>query len=155
MKKNRKNLFTIWLDYQKAFDSVSHKWLIQALKQEKLPDDLIEAIYQLTKCWQTKATLETLNGSIETEINQIFERNPARRQLECYTVYTHIKPLIIPLKKDKRIQNQECNRFHNTSFFIDDLKTYAGSVDEGKKQLDIITTFSKGINMNFGLRKCS
>ena len=25
-KKNRKNLFCIWIDYQKAFDSVSHKW---------------------------------------------------------------------------------------------------------------------------------
>ena len=55
-------------DYQKAFDSVFHKWFIQALKLAKLPDDLIEAIYQLSKCWQMKATLETLNGSIETEI---------------------------------------------------------------------------------------
>ena len=50
VKKNRKNLFTIWLDYQKAFDSISNKWVIQALKlAKKLPDDLIEAIYQLTK----------------------------------------------------------------------------------------------------------
>ena len=40
-------------------------------------------------------------------------------------------------------------------FLVDDLKTYAGSVDEGKKQLDIITTFSEDVNMNFGLDKCS
>ena len=60
--------------------------------------------------------------------------------------------LIIPLKKDKRTQNQECNRSHNASFFVDDLKTYA---NEGKKHLDIITTLSKDINMNFGLDKCA
>ena len=28
VKKKRQNLFTIWSDYKKAFDSVPHEWLI-------------------------------------------------------------------------------------------------------------------------------
>ena len=30
VKQNRRNLVTVWLDYQKAFDSVPHEWLIES-----------------------------------------------------------------------------------------------------------------------------
>ena len=48
VKKKRRNLFTIWLDYKKALDSVPHKWLIYALQLAKLPKQLIKAIKHLT-----------------------------------------------------------------------------------------------------------
>ena len=35
VKKKRRNLFTIWLDYKKAFNSVPHEWLIYALQLPK------------------------------------------------------------------------------------------------------------------------
>ena len=101
VKKNRKNLFTIWLDYQNAFVSVSHKWLIQALKLAKLPDDLIEAIYQLTKCWQTKATLETLIGSIETEIIKYLRGMLQGHSLSVILFILTLNPLSFLLRKTK------------------------------------------------------
>ena len=52
-KKNRKNRFCTWIDYLKAFDSVSHKWLFEALKLAKVPDILIEAVIELSKNWIT------------------------------------------------------------------------------------------------------
>ena len=37
VKQNWRNLVTVWLDYQKTFDSVPHEWLIESLKLAKLP----------------------------------------------------------------------------------------------------------------------
>ena len=38
--------------------------------------------------------------------------------------------------------------------FVDDLKSYASSMEKGMYQLDIITTFSRDIGMTFGEDKC-
>ena len=38
VNENRHSLITMWLDYQRAFDSVSHKWLIKDLEPAKVPE---------------------------------------------------------------------------------------------------------------------
>ena len=47
VKHNRRNLCTIWLDYQKAFDSVPHSWMIKALELAEVPTVIIKVIKQL------------------------------------------------------------------------------------------------------------
>ena len=44
IKHNCRNLYTVWLDYQKAFDSVPYSWMIKALKLAKVPAVIIKAI---------------------------------------------------------------------------------------------------------------
>ena len=46
-KNNRQNLICISLDYKKAFDSIPHDWIIEALKLAKVPGTIIEAVRQL------------------------------------------------------------------------------------------------------------
>ena len=48
VKKKRQNIFNIWPDYKKAFDSVPHEWLLYALQLAKVPAQLVEA----KKIWQ-------------------------------------------------------------------------------------------------------
>ena len=65
-----------------------------------------------------------------------------------------ISPLSFMLKKTKGYfigEKREINHTHN--FFVDDLKLFAQTSSSVQKQLDIITTFSKDINMNFGEEK--
>ena len=40
-------------------------------------------------------------------------------------------------------------------FFADDLKTYAQDIQEAKLQFDLITTFIRDINLQFGSDKCA
>ena len=40
-------------------------------------------------------------------------------------------------------------------FFVDDMKTYAHNIHKAKLRLDLITTFTKDINMQFGSNKCA
>ena len=42
---------------------------------------------------------------------------------------------------------------HN--FFVDDLKLYSSTINIAKKQLDLVTQFSKDICMDFGTNKCA
>ena len=64
----KRNLYTVWLDYCKAFDSVPHEWLLYALKLAKVPEKLIVAIKEQTKVWKTKLQLNGIHESIMTEI---------------------------------------------------------------------------------------
>ena len=44
---------------------------------------------------------------------------------------------------------------HTYNIFVDGLKLYSQDLNSTKKQLDIITTFSRDINMQFGEDKCA
>ena len=37
VKINHCSLITVWLDYQKAFDSVPHEWQMKSLELAKVP----------------------------------------------------------------------------------------------------------------------
>ena len=56
----KRNIYTVWLDYQKAFDSVTHEWLLRSLQLAKVPLQLLSAIENLTKHWATIASHRTM-----------------------------------------------------------------------------------------------
>ena len=73
VRRRRRNLFTIWLDYKKAFDSVPHEWLIYALMLAKVPPQLVSSIeHLLTQCC-TVVHLGGENESINTDIIQFLK----------------------------------------------------------------------------------
>ena len=86
-KMYRRNLFTIWLDYKKAFDSVPHDWMIEALKLAKMPKVLITEIDTLTRNWSTRLTLQTDNRTITTDfieyLRGIFQGDGKKPYIIC------------------------------------------------------------------------
>ena len=68
VKKKRQNIFTVWLDYKNAFDSVPHKWLLYALQLAKVPAQLIETIKHLTNQWGTVLHLIGKNETIISDV---------------------------------------------------------------------------------------
>ena len=54
VREMRRNLITVWLEYQKAFESIPHGWLIKSLKLAKISNNtivsdlikIIKGIYQ-------------------------------------------------------------------------------------------------------------
>ena len=67
-KTLKRKIYTVWLDYQKVFDSVTHEWLLRSLKLAKVPLQLLSAIENLTKHWATIASLHGTNESVITDI---------------------------------------------------------------------------------------
>ena len=64
----RRNLVAVWLDYRKAFNSISHSWLHHALKLTKFPNHLLTEIKKLTESWYTKLNLNGKDDSIVSNV---------------------------------------------------------------------------------------
>ena len=156
VKTLKRNIYTVWLDYQKSFDSVTHEWLLRSLKLAKVPPQLISAIVKLTKHWATIASLHGTNETIITEIikylNEIFQGDT----LSVLLFVLCLNPLSLLVQKRKGYSSGKSRNHTLThNFFVDDLKLYASSINILKKQLDLVTKFSKDIGMKFDQEKCA
>ena len=65
VKKYRRNLFTVWLDYRKAYDSIPHPWILEALRLAKIPENIVKAVKALISKWSTQLNLPTENSNID------------------------------------------------------------------------------------------
>ena len=67
LTENRRSLIKMWLDYQKAFDSVPHEWLIKALELAKIPERIKTPIKTLMKKWSTNVNIQSGVTFIESQ----------------------------------------------------------------------------------------
>ena len=155
---HRRDLVCAWLDYQKAFDSVPHDWLIKSLQLVRIPLQIIRAIEVLSKNWTTQLILRSSDAAFETgEIKYqrgIFQGD----SLSALLFILILNPLSHLLKGMKGYSigapgDRDCNITH--LFFVDDLKLFASNMKDIKKMLTLITEFSNDIGMKFGEAKCS
>ena len=156
VKNSRRNLVSVWLDYRKAFDSIPRSWLLEALKLTKVPGVIINAIKNLTKSWCTILTLSSETETLTTEpikfLKVIFQRDSLSVMLSVLC----LNPLSFLLNKCKGYSCGRARKLHHThNFFVDDLELYSQDLNSTMKQLDIITIFSRDINMQFGEDKCA
>ena len=123
------NIYTVWLDYPKAFDSVTHKWLLRSLQLAKVPIQLLSAIENLTKHWATIASLNGTNESVITDIikyqNGIFQGDT----LLVLLFVLYLNPLSFLLQN---LEGYSYGKIRNHTltynFFADDLKLYASFI---------------------------
>ena len=66
-------MITVWLDYAKAFDSVSHSWLFTALRLAKVSENIVLSIEKMSKLCATIVTLKGVNQTIKTDIITYFK----------------------------------------------------------------------------------
>ena len=148
----------MWFDYKKAFDSIPHQWLIEALKLAKIPDMLLNAIVKLTEKWAAKVYLHTNNTVSVTDTIRYLT---GVLQGECLSLLLFIF-CVNPLSH----LDKTCNGYFagppntrttkiNHLLFVDDLKTYAPNKETAEKQLQVITKFTNDIGMTFGADKCA
>ena len=64
-KKYRRNLFTVWLDYRKAYDSIPHPRILETLRLAKIPENIVNAVKALISKWSTQLNLPTENSNID------------------------------------------------------------------------------------------
>ena len=70
VRKLRRNIFTMWFDYRKAFDSIPHMWLYEALKLAKIPEEIISAVRSLSEKWATEILIQTNETASVTDLIQ-------------------------------------------------------------------------------------
>ena len=153
-KQHRRNLLMMWFDYKEAFDSVPDDWILKELELAQVPLKIINTIKSLMGTWATKLFL----NSIETDISKY---QTGVLQGDCMALILFIlsvNPISFLLSKLPGYKIGPPGKRKNSIshlFFVDDLKTYAQDIQEAKLQLDLIATFTKDINMQFGSDKCA
>ena len=65
VKKYCRNLFTVWLDYRKAYDSIPHPGILEALRLAKIPENIVNAVKALISKWSTQLNLPMENSNID------------------------------------------------------------------------------------------
>ena len=92
----------VWLNYQKAFDSVPHEWL---LKLAKVPPLVISAIETLMQKWLTNLQLTSRKGVSQSYIihhlRGIFQGDTHSVLLFILSV----KSTVVFIKEIKRVPN--------------------------------------------------
>ena len=155
-QRNRK-LFCCYIDYQKAFDSVPHMWLIDILKIYKIHPALIEFLQHMMKQWRTFIHIYDGNrNEISSEIKiqrGIFQGDSLSPLWFCLA----LNPLSRLLNRTNigyHIGNNQNGHQLSHLLYMDDLKLYASSSIKLQQLIQLVEQFSVDINMKFGLEKC-
>ena len=154
---NRKNFVTVWLDYQKAFDSIPHSWLIRSLELAKVPEVIINAIKKLMLKWKTKVFLHGENTSVETDFINYLTGILHGDTLSLILFVLPVNPLSFLPKEHDGYKTKQLSQAININhlFFVDDLKLYASTIAKMIKLLETVTQFSNDVGMKFGVSKCA
>mmetsp|Transcript_36211 Transcript_36211/g.53028 ORF Transcript_36211/g.53028 Transcript_36211/m.53028 type:complete len:519 (-) Transcript_36211:412-1968(-) len=151
---NKRNLGVAWIDYQKAYGSIPHSWIVRVLKLYKVDPVIITFLETTIKLWRTRLVLHHATGSIETgEIYitcGIFQGDSFSPLIFCVALF----PLSHILNRAKLGFRLKKNRISHL-LYIDDLKIYTANEEELQRALQIVEEFSNDINMSFGLDKCA
>lgn len=152
--KKKRNIYTAYIDYIKAYDSVPHSWLREILKIYKINPLLINFLQYAMTTWKTVVKLGNVI-SREICINQgIFQGDSLSPLWFCLA----LNPLSNLLKETKYGFNIKVgqNTMYNLThlLYIDDIKLYAGNSQHLKHLLSLTESFSLDIHMRFGIDKC-
>ena len=108
--------------------------------------------------WATKVFLNTDKEQTETDEIKYLNRILQGDLLSLILFILSVNPLSFLLERCDGYAvgtRSKSSTILNHLFFVDDLKLFARNLYIAKQLLDIVTTFSKDINMQFGVDKCA
>jgi hypothetical protein len=158
VRKNNRNIYTAFIDYKKAYDSVPHSWLIKILKIYKINLDLINFLSHVMTFWRTTLNLSINNTKLKSEPIQIKRGIYQGDSLSPLWFCLAINPLTNLLNStgygfNIRLNNTTLSKL-NHLLYMDDIKLYASKKNHILSLLTITENFSNDIGMSFGIDKC-
>ena len=70
-QKSKRNLSTAWIDCSKAFDSVSHEWILTTLQLYKISPTISNFLQSIMAKWKTRLFLSHNNGACKSDFLHI------------------------------------------------------------------------------------
>lgn len=157
IKNKKRNASVAWIDYQKAFDSIPHSWLLRVLKLYKINPVIYNLIQSMMSKWRTKISVTTDTRAYQTGELQIKRGIFQGDSLSPLWFCMALNPLSTMLNNTTCGLRLERERGIVLShlFYMDDLKLYAPNPDKLQGLLELVANFSNSIKMKLGLDKCA
>ena len=123
-----KNLSMVWIDIQKAFDSVSHEWIIKVLQMYETHPKIISLIEKIIYSWTI--TLEIVTAQGKEHIGPI-KVHRGIMQGDDFSILLHaigVDPISWPIRSSEgyRLTHEKNDKVKHL-LFVDDLKCYTRS----------------------------
>jgi hypothetical protein len=155
-RRRKKNLSIAWVDYQKAFDSVPHSWVEKSIALVAVNRKIVRFGKLSMEKWNTNIFLQNKAGS-----NAVTTHSDTKRNIPRGFFLPFLFCIALIALKNK-LNRADCGyQVHGTVrkishlLYMDDLKMLGRNENDFKNEIKIVRTFSKDINMNFGLEKCA
>lgn len=154
-KRKKQDLFMAYIDYQKAFDSVPHTWLLQVLKIYRVQNHIIDFLSHSMTRWNTTLLLkgpELVINAGEINIRRGIFQGDALSPLWFCLALKPLTTLLTARGKGYCVGEPAVQISH--LWYMDDLKLYASRKNHLHELIDCVGRFSRDIGMSFGLDKC-
>ena len=151
-----KPLSVAWIDYEKAYDRIPHKWVMKVLKTIKCPGWSWRSIDLFSKHWDTVLELRTA-GKVVRSTRVKYKRGLFQGEsLSPLLFFLAIAPISQVLNRTKGYTLWHIGERNTMShlLYMDDIKIYAGGPDKLREARECVETTSKAIGMRCGVRKC-
>ncbi|XP_044745138.1 uncharacterized protein LOC123307002 [Coccinella septempunctata] len=152
-KIRKKNISMAWIDYQKAYDSVPHSWLLKVLEIYKVNKRIIHLLRFLMSTWRTTITIsgQSTPGHTVKIRRGIFQGDGFSPRWFCLAL--NILSKVLNRSAYGYSMNESVKLSH--LFYMDDIKLYARGRKQLEGEIELVRRFSEDIGMSFGLEKCA
>ena len=133
--------------------SHTHEWITETLHTYKISSVIIDFLKWVMPMWNTKLVLRHKNGVLEVNNIKICRGIFQGDTLSPLLFIIAINPVSYILKKSPYGYKMEDERFSHI-LYMDDLKTFAGSINDARSMAKLVFDFTTSIGMKFGLDKC-
>ena len=151
--KYRRNLSITYIDFMKAYDSVPHPWILETLKTYKVSNVITNFLKHAMGMWQIKLILRHDSGMMEVPNIKIQRGIFQGDTLSPLLFIIAINPLSFLLNKSGMGYDMDGVKFSHM-IYMDDIKTFSGSIKGNQEMIKIMYNFSNTIGMAFGIDKC-
>lgn len=158
VEKQQRNISSCYIDYQKAFDSIPHSWLLKVLDIYKIDPYIKKFLYMVMQTWRTTIQLNT--NKIKIEINNIQIKRGIFQgdSLSALWFCLSLNPLSNILNNTTygfKIKCRNNSEFKiNHLLYMDDIKIYAPNQTQMQSLLNLTAQFTQDTCMKFGMDKC-
>ena len=149
--RRRTNLAVAWIDYQKAYNSVPHSWILETLRLYKIGPRIKNMVQESIKHWRTKLNF---SGQTLAEIQiqcTIFQADALSPLLFCVA----LNPLSNIIEVAGYGYKMKSGHQIHHLLHMDGLKLYAKKEREVDSLINTVRIFSEDMGMKFGLAKCA
>jgi len=157
--RRQRNLSTCWIDFRKAYDSLSHEWLQELLGLCKFGENVVQCITAMMKMWRTRLLVPNGNAQVLSRPihiqRGIFQGDTLSPLLFCLA----LAPISFHLKRQPagyriKLRSQR-EVVVNHLWYMDDLKLFASGDDGLASTASIVEVIGTNIGLSFNPAKCN
>ena len=152
---HHRNVFCYWVDVRKAFDSVSHSWLIKMLLIHRFPTKLVKLFTSIMQNWSVRIAIPVKDGCVESAVifltNGILQGDSYCPDLYMLTMNT--QSWVIRSSEGYKLAAPISQKITHT-LYIDDLKGYVNTIRKLIYLLNTIRTRMEDAGLYWNAKKC-